>query len=129
MPGTILPATKHHTLHQSKCQETSSQQHSTTLHQSKCQEPSSWQQSTTLCTNQNAWNHPPSNTAPHSAPIKMPGTILPATKHHTLHQSKCQEPSSQQQSTTLCNSQNSRNHPPSNTAPHSAPIKSSSCLQ
>jgi len=88
MPGTILLATKHHTLHQSKCLEPSSQQHSTTL-----------------CTNQNARNHPPSNKAPHSAPIKMPGTIFPATKHHTLQQSKFQEPSSQQHSTTFCTNQ------------------------
>jgi len=88
MPGTILPATAHHTLHHTKCQE-----------------PSSQQQHTTLCTTQNARNHPPSNSTPHSAPLKMPGTILPATAHHILHHSKCQEPSSQQQSTTFCTTQ------------------------
>jgi hypothetical protein len=90
---------------------------------SKCQEPSSHQQSTTLCTTQNARSHPTSNKAPHSAPLKMPGTILPSTKHHTLHHSKCQEPSSHQQSTTPCTTQNARNHPPINKAPYSAPLK------
>jgi len=69
---------------------------------SRCQEPSSQEHSTTLCTTQNARNHPPSNTPPHSAPLKMPGTILPATQHHNLHHSNPHPAYSNSDNNSLC---------------------------